>query len=117
VLEDIAGPVHRRTWSVQSVTGDTIAENCDAISRLPRSAYDYFMAMFPHYQLVRMVLLTSKVLEENKKRPTTAGEVLKVIGILILGTRFEFGKRHELWSTTGRNRLLDGANFRVCGLV
>jgi Transposase IS4 len=113
VLEDIGGPVPHRTWSVLSVTGDTVAENCDDISRLPRSAYDYFMAMFPHDQLARMLLLTSKVLEENKKLPTTAGEVLKVIGILTLGTKFEFGKRHELWSTVGRNRLLDGANFRA----
>jgi hypothetical protein len=71
------------------------------------------MEMFPNDQLARMALLTCKVLEENKKRPTTAGGVLKVIGILILGTRFEFGKRHELWSATGRNRLLDGTNFRA----
>jgi hypothetical protein len=66
VLEDIGGPVSRRTWSVKSVTGDTIAENRDAISRLPLSAYYYVMAMFLHDKLASMVHFTSKVLGKNK---------------------------------------------------
>jgi Transposase IS4 len=41
------------------------------------------------------------------------GEVRKFIGVLILATRFVFGNRHDLWSTTGANRLLNGPKFRA----
>jgi hypothetical protein len=112
-LQPIGRPVHRRLWAVKSLSGDKITENGDAIRMMARSPYKYFMAMVPQDQLARIVRLTSKRLEDRDKTTTSAGEVLKFIGVLIVATRFEFGSRNDLWSTTGANRLLNGLNFRA----
>jgi len=55
--------------------------------------------VFPQPQLSRIVELTSARLEARRLAPTSAGEILKVFGVLILATRFEFGSRAELWAT------------------
>jgi Transposase IS4 len=60
-----------------------------------RSPYEYFMALFTQDQLARIVRLTSRGLEDRDKTATSAGEVLKLIGVLLLATRFEFGNRHD----------------------
>jgi Transposase IS4 len=41
----------------------------------------------------------------------TTGELLKVIGVLILGTRFEFGSRADLWKTEATSRLFNPPAF------
>jgi hypothetical protein len=112
-LQPIGRPVPRRVWAVQSLSGDTITENGGAIRMMTRSSYEYFMAMFPQDLLARIVRLTSRGLEDRDKTATSAGEVLKFIGVPIVATRFEFGNRHDIWSTTGANRLLNGPNFRA----
>jgi Transposase IS4 len=100
-------------WAVQSLSGDTITENGDDIRMMTRSPYEYYKAIFPQDQLARIVRLTSRGLEDRDTMATSAGEVLKFIGVLSLATRFEFGNRHDLWSTTGANRLMNGPNFRA----
>ena len=55
----------------------------------------------------------------NKKYPpTTIGEILKWIGILILATLFEFVHRRSLWSngTTGTNNYIPAACFGKTGM-
>jgi Transposase IS4 len=112
-LQPIGRPVPGRVWAVQSVSGDTITENGDDIRMMTRSPYEYFMDMFPQDQLACIVRLTSRGLEDRDTTATSAGEVLKFIGVLSLATRFEFGNWHDLWSTTGANRLMKGPNFRA----
>jgi hypothetical protein len=56
------------------------------------------MAMLPLDALMRIVTLTSDKLQEKGKHLTTGGEILKFFGILILGTRYEFGSRADLRS-------------------
>jgi Transposase IS4 len=62
----------------------------------PRRPYDYFMAVFPTDQLMRKVRLTNEKLNLKKRPCTTTAELLKFIGVLILGTKFEFGSRADL---------------------
>jgi hypothetical protein len=112
-LQPIGRPIPRMVWAVQTLSGDNNMENGDAIRMMTRSPYKCFMAMFPQDQPARIVRLTSKRLEDRKKTTTSAGEVPKFIEVLILATRFDFGGRHDLWSTTGANRLLIGPNFRA----
>ena len=49
---------------------------------------------------------TSKRLTLFGNTPTTMGEILKWFGVLILITRFEFGSRASLWSTTSQTRFV-----------
>jgi Transposase IS4 len=112
VLEPIGGVVARRTWPVRSITGDLIFEGGDAIfGDNRRTPYEYFMAIFPPDALMRIVMLTSEKLREKGKQVTRGGEILKFFGILILGTRYEFGSRADLWSTSSRNILFDPPKF------
>eukprot|EP00170_Pyropia_yezoensis_P000631 contig_2982_g632 len=67
--------------------------------------------MFPPNQLVRMVRLTSAKLRSRGMQPTSTGELLKFIGVILLGTRFEFGARADLWATQARNRYLTAPAF------
>lgn len=112
VSEPVGGPVPRHAWSVRTLSGEVIHEQGDAVgpgqSRLP---YDYFMAMFPLDQLVRMVRLTSAKLAARNRPATTAGEVLKFLGVILLATRYEFGARADLWATQARNKYLPAPAF------
>jgi hypothetical protein len=54
-----------------------------------------------------------KGLADKENTATGAGEVLKLIELPFLATRFEFANKYNLWSTTGTNRLLNGPNFRA----
>jgi len=58
------------------------------------------------------------VVETNRKlaekcgvRLTTKGEILKLFGVLILTTKYEFAKRSSLWSPTPASKYEVAANF------
>jgi Transposase IS4 len=113
VLQLLGGDVPRRVWTLQTAAvGETIVEGGDSGSAIPpRRPCDYFMAVFPPYQLVRMVELTNKKLVIFKKPHLTTGDLLKFLGILIMGTRYEFGHRADLWRTEAGNRILQVPAF------
>jgi hypothetical protein len=112
VLQPVGGDVPRRLWTLQTAAGDTIFESGDSGSAVPpRGPYDYLMAVFPPDQLARMVELTNDKLATNKQPQLTTGELLKFFGVLILGTRHEFGHRADLWKTEVGNRLLQAPAF------
>lgn len=75
---------------------------CD--TRCDLSPLHYFNLMFPPQQLVLMREQTNEKLLGKGILPITHGELLKFIGILILGTRFEFGERRSLWATESESR-------------
>jgi len=58
-----------------------------------------------------MVSLTSAKLQARGMRPTTGGEVLKLIGVTVLATRYEFGSRADLWATRPRKKYLVAPAF------
>jgi Transposase IS4 len=98
VLAPVGGAVPRRTWSMRTLSGESIVEGGDSGSfDSTRRHYDYFMAVFPIDQLMRMVRLTNEKLNLKKRPCTTTAELLQFIGLHILGTRYEFGSRAELW--------------------
>mgnify|MGYP003546679353 FL=1 len=65
----------------------------------PMSRLDFFLLMFPPKQLTDMVRLTNEALDRRQQKQTTKGEILKLFGIMILMTSFEFTSRASLWST------------------
>jgi hypothetical protein len=73
--------------------------------------YEHFLTMFPMDQLSRVLCLTNEKLQLSKKTSTTGGEVLKWIVVIVLGTRYEFGRRADLWATHPSSRLLPAPNF------
>ena len=93
----IGGSVPRRSWSVRLSSDETIVEEGDSIGpgRTGRPL-DYVLAMFPKEKLGRMVGLTCAQLSARRFNTTTAGAVLKFIGMLVMGTCHEFGSRADL---------------------
>lgn len=92
-------------------TGDTYRPNCHARTNTKPTCYDYFMSCFPKIQLDEMVLHTNEVLEAKHKKLTTIGEILKWFGVVLLATRYEFGSRRDLWSTTPTSKYMPAPCF------
>lgn len=73
--------------------------------------------MFPPKQLVKMLQLTNRSLVEHKKRVTTTGELLKLFGVMILTTRYEFTSRASLWSTIAPHKYMTAPAFGKTGVA
>jgi serine/threonine protein kinase len=106
---DLRRPVRPREWSINTPLGDVIHAGSDA--NFTRSRLDYFLLMFPLPHLNNIVRLTNSELTTLNKRETTAGEVLKFFGILILISKFEFSARASLWSNTAPSKYLPAARI------
>jgi len=76
-----------------------------------RTSLDYFLAVFPQEQLKLTTELTSAALVSQRLRPTSAGEVLKFFGILIIATRFQFRSRADLLATAPRSKHMPAPAF------
>ena len=98
-------------WEMWGIGGQSIVEGSDSGTSATRRPLDYFMDALPHGHFVKMVQWTSAVLPDKRKRGVSTGELLKFLGILILGTRYHFGKRRELWTVDERNRFLSAPCF------
>jgi hypothetical protein len=55
--------------------------------------------MFPYAQLGAIACLTNIRLLQHKRALISVGEPLNFSEVLVLMTRFEFGKRHDFWKT------------------
>jgi Transposase IS4 len=86
--DDIIGPLVEREWHFRTHSGDIWCDGSDPgrhVSRL-----DVFLQLLPPVQLRLIVTLTNERLEATHKRATTASEMLKYFGIMILATRCQF---------------------------
>jgi hypothetical protein len=72
--------------------------------------------MFPPNELATIVTLTSEQLVHQQKDPTTTGEILKLFGVLILITRYEFLARASLWSNMAPTKYQPAPSFRCTGM-
>ena len=56
------------------------------------------------------------ILEAKGHEDITKGELVKFFRIIILGSRYKFGSRRDLWATTSVLRFVDEPNFgsRTC---
>jgi len=112
VLQPIGGAVLRTPWFVRAPRRDVISEGRDAVGfGRTRTPLDYFLAVFPQEQLKLTSELKSAALVSQRLRPTSAGEVLKFFGILILATRFQFGSRADLLATAPRSKHIPAPAF------
>ena len=80
------------------------------------SRLDNFLLMLPPKQLRNMVQLTNLRLITNKKRTTNTDEMLKMFGIMILITRYEFTYRASIWSTTAPYKYMADPSFGKTGM-
>ena len=105
---NIGGRVPRRTWKVSSPISSDFME--DGLHH-KRQIIDYFYCMFPMQFLPFVVSMTNEKLQEQNQNKVTEGEVLKFFGVLILVTRFEFGRKQDLWKTASRNAYMPAPCF------
>jgi hypothetical protein len=110
----IKGDVPPRSWAVRTPVGDMLGPGSDVGAH--RSRLDYFLLMFPPLQLNEIVRLTNIHLLKNKKKVTTIGEIIKLFGILILATRYEFGSRSSLWSINPFSKYRPAPAFGKTGM-
>ena len=60
------------------------------------SCLDYFLMMFPNKHIQKIMTLTNHHLTYKNKPLTTIGAIIKLFGLLILTTDFEFESRASL---------------------
>ena len=78
--------------------------------------YDAFMHMFPRLHLMTIVRKTNIQLQTKQEKMTTTEEIIKLFGVLILITRFEFGSRASLWSPVQAFKYIPSASFGRTGM-
>jgi hypothetical protein len=107
-------PVQEKLWKMRNAFGDHVYPGSQLSQTMSR--LDFFLLMFPDEQLKAMIALTNVELKKVKLPDTNLSEVLKFFGILILSTRFEFGRRSELWSTTAPSKYRPAPCFGRTGM-
>ena len=75
------------------------------------SKLEVFILMFPPNHLIKIIALTNVRLETKGHEDITKGELVKFFGIIILGSRYEFGSRRDIWATTSVSRFVNAPNF------
>jgi len=106
----INGPVPYKEWKMRTPTGEVIAPGSDT-GPMQHSLLQYFIWSFPPMALMLIVQQTSLILRGKGLKETTAGEILKFFGMLILITRYEFGERRSLWSSKSQHKYKPAADF------
>ena len=110
LLRDVNGSVPFRNWGVRNSVGDLLHSRCNLNKRFSR--LDIFYLMFPPRMLDIIVVETNRKLAEKRGvRLTTKGEILKLFGVFILTTKYEFAKRSSLWSPTPASKYEVAGNF------
>ena len=108
--KDTNGPIPHRLWYVTDSMGDRITQNnqgrFEAMSKL-----EVFLLTFPPNHLIKIIALTNVRLEAKGHEDITKGELVKFFGIIIVGSRYEFGSRRDLWATDSVSRFVDAPNF------
>lgn len=102
------GYIVQLPWKVRHVTGQNLGENQGTNGFTP---FTYFTWMFPMSHLGSIVTLTNVNLNRNGKLATTASEILRFMGVIVLMSRYEFGRRRDLWATSSDNKYIPAPNF------
>ena len=110
----VNGNYHCRNWAVKTRMGYMLGrggDNQNSYSRL-----EYFLMLFPPQQRQLILQLTNNELAIARKNYTTAGEIVKFFGGMLLVTRFEFGSRASLWSNVTTNKYIPAPSFGLTGM-
>jgi hypothetical protein len=105
-----------REWSIKTITGDTVSPTWNKELAGSFSRLDMFLNMIGLNCLDNIVMFTNMQLNKKGKMATTRQEVLKFFGVCILATKFEFGSRAELWSTTEMTKYYKPPGFGSTGM-
>ena len=106
----INGLVVRKAWSIcHPTTGDQFSFSPDI--RKAYSSLDYFLFVFPPKQIQETVRLNNIHLQDKIRIYTNPGEILKLIGILILSTRYKFFSCRKILSRTSSSKYIPAPSF------
>jgi Transposase IS4 len=111
---EINGPVPFKDWSVYLPTGEHMYPGGNTDKNMSR--LDVFFLMFPPEQ-IRTILRCTNIQLQAKGRPLlTRGELIRVLGVMILVTKFEFQNRGDLWSSRPPTPYEHAPNFGRTGV-
>ena len=110
VKRDVNGPIPHRKWYIIDSLGERIMQSdFQKVKKMKR--LDLFLLMYPPAHLVKIITLTNQNLLKIGKEKIRKGTLIKFFGIIILGTRFEFSSRSDLWSTASVSRFVEAPRF------
>ena len=110
----VNGNYHFRNWAIKTRMGYMLRRGGDHQNSYSR--LEYFLMLFPPEQLQLILQLTNNELAMARKTYTTAGEIVKFFGVMLLVTRFEFGSRASLWSNVTTNKYIPAPSFSLTGM-
>jgi hypothetical protein len=95
----VNGEISKREWFMNTKYGETWHEGSNLNRQYRR--INVFMEMLPYSFLQHIVEQTNVELFKNRKELTTKGEILKLFGVFILSTKYEFTNWKTLWAKQG----------------
>lgn len=111
----VHAPIPRREWYTYDQLGNRIHPGSGAGRNMSR--LDFFLAMFPPDQFTALFELTNIQLAKHNEPLTTRSEILKLLGVIILITRFKFGDRRDLWKKESGFKYRTAANLGQTGMT
>ena len=110
----VNGNYHCCNWAVKTRMGYMLGQGADHQNSY--SCLEYFLMLFPPEQLQLILQLSNTELAMARKNYTTAGEIVKFFGVMLLVTQFEFGSRASLWSNVTTNKYIPAPWFGLTGM-
>jgi hypothetical protein len=111
------GSLTTRQWSVRTIIGDTLVPGRDNVTTNVMLPIDFFLLMFPPKQLNNMMQWTNtQLVEQQQLQKTNTSEQLKVFGIIVLSSKFEFTSRSSLWLTVAQSKYRPAPQFGLTGM-
>ena len=108
------GNYHSCNWAVKTRMEYMLGRGGDHQNSYSR--LEYFLMLFPPEQLQLILQLTNNELAMARKNYTTAGEIVKFFGVMLLVDRFEFGSQASLWSNVTTNKYIPAPSFGLTGM-
>jgi hypothetical protein len=107
--QDVNGEIPEREWSLRTQVGDYFSTGGNRAGNMSR--LDMFLTMFPPNELDVIILETNIQLRLHDQAPTTMGEIIKLFGIFILITKYEFTDRKDLWRLAPKSKYENAGCF------
>ena len=104
------GPVRPIKWSIRFPNGNTMNQSGD-INNDEMGVLDYCFCSMPQEQIDHTLNMSNELLRKNLKREMTRVKLCKLMGILILITRFEFTSRVTLWARQSKSKFIPPPQF------
>ena len=110
ILLPLNGQMASYQWGMKLPTGEKWKDNSNSDGDIKR--LDVFLQLFPPKALNNLLIETNiNIRNNNSQDLTSKSELLKFIGIILLGTKFDWDSRADLWSTINPSKYVPAANF------